>query len=371
MTIKFIDLRAQYLSIKEEIDEAVHRVLDSGFYLQGDELGAFEEEFAAYCGVRFGAGVNSGTTAIQLALTACGVGDGDKVATVANISAPTVAAIHSAGAKTILVDVAQDTNNMDPVHLRKVLIEHSGEQRIKAVIPVHLYGFPADIEKISRLCSDFDAVLIEDACQAHGAEYMGKRVGGFGCAGCFSFYPTKNLGAYGDSGMVVSNDHSLIERIKTLRCYGEKSKYFNTLHGINGRMEEIHAAVLRVKLRYLDRWNKKRQHLAGIYSGNLDGSGLQLPPVSRDDFRGVYHLYAIKSVRRDELQKKLAGKEIETSIHYPRPIHHQPAFRHLQYREGDLPHSESCCREVLSLPLYPELTEEKVEYVCNSILECL
>jgi dTDP-4-amino-4,6-dideoxygalactose transaminase len=368
--IPFMNLNAQYKSIKDEIDEAVVKVLESGWYIHGEELEAFEQEFSSYCDVRFAAGVSSGTTAIQLALIACGVKSGDMVATVANVSAPTVAAIRAAGAKPVLVDICPVSYNMDPDNLQKTFAQHP-HKNIKAVIPVHLYGNPAQMDRINNICREYGAKVIEDACQAHGALYQNKKTGGLGHAGCFSFYPTKNLGAFGDAGMVVSDDPSLIEKVKSLRNYGEQSKYCNTAEGINGRMEELQAAVLRVKLRHLDHWNNSRQLLASTYSDRLAGSGLQLPQVLPGGCRQVFHLYVVKSSKRDELKEKLALRGIATSIHYPCPIHFQPAYVNLGYSEGSLPHTELCCKEVLSIPLYPEMDLEQAALISDSILDCL
>ncbi|MBI2838457.1 MAG: DegT/DnrJ/EryC1/StrS family aminotransferase [Acidobacteria bacterium] len=341
-------------------------VLRSGRFILGEEVAAFEREFAAYCGTAHGVGVASGTEALQLALMACGLRPLDSVITVANVSAPTAAAIVSAGARPVFVDVDLDTHTMDPRKLEEYLRRGGGPGGVSAVIPVHLYGQPADMDPILHVAREHGLRVIEDACQAHGTEYKGRRVGSIGDAGCFSFYPTKNLGAYGDGGMVVTNDDAVAAELRMLRSYGETVKYRNSMHGINSRLDEIQAAVLRVKLRHLDRWNSVRHFHATLYSGRLKGLDLETP-VERRDASHIYHLYVVRTAKRESLQVWLGERGIGTSIHYPLPLHLQQAYEELGYRKGDLPVTERCCHEVLSLPMYPELSGEAIEYVCDAI----
>ncbi len=370
MRIPFLSLAGQYQAIKPEIDEAVQRVLSRGWYILGEELAAFEQEFAAYCGVRHAVGVGSGTEALHLGLLACGIGAGDQVITVANISAPTVAAICFAHAIPVFVDVDPATCNLDPRKLREYLESRPDTGQVKAVIPVHLYGHPAELDPILEIAAEFGLKVIEDACQAHGALYRGRKAGSIGAAGCFSFYPTKNLGAYGDAGMLVSDDPELAGRVRMLRNYGETAKYDNLLRGFNSRLDEIQAAILRVKLGHLDRWNDRRRELAAIYDEMLAGLPLELP-AEREDCRHCYHLYTIRTGDREAMRARLAERGIGTSVHYPRPIHFQPAYRDLGFGPGDLPVTEASTSQVLSLPLYPELEQSQVEYVCEALRDSL
>lgn len=366
--VPFVDLALQYQSIREEIDEAMARVLRSGWFILGAEVDAFERELAAYCGAPFAVGVGSGTDALELALRACGVASGDEVITVANVSAPTVAAIVSANARPVLVDVQPGTYNMDPVKLQEHLTRPRAGSRAKAVVPVHLYGHPADMDPILDVARRHGLKVIEDACQAHGAEYRGRKVGAIGDATCFSFYPTKNLGAYGDGGMVVTREEAVATRVRMLRSYGEREKYRNAFDGTNSRLDEIQAAVLRVKLRHLDEWNARRRLHAAHYAELLRDSAVDAP-IEQNGATHVYHLYVVRTSRRDDLRAFLRGKGIATGVHYPIPIHRQEAYRSLGYASGDLPETERACREVLSLPLFPELTGEAIEHVCATIRE--
>ncbi|MEW6380871.1 MAG: DegT/DnrJ/EryC1/StrS family aminotransferase [bacterium] len=368
MRIPFFELNQQYLSIQEEIDQAVARVLKSGWYILGKELEAFETEFAAYCQAGSCVGVASGTDAIRLALTACGVGAGDEVITVPNTAVPTVVAIVLAGARPVLIDIDPETFTMDPEKLKAYLEAQTPPLKAKAVIPVHLYGQAADMGPILETARLYGLRVIEDACQAHGAEYCGARVGTLGDAGCFSFYPTKNLGGYGDGGMVAVNDDRLAVQLRMLRNYGEEKKYYNTVHGCNSRLDELQAAILRVKLRHLDAWNNRRRSLAGLYRTLLSDTGLTLP-VEAPCARHVYHLYVVRSPERERLRQRLADNGIFTSIHYPLPVHYQKAYQWLGYTRGDFPVSERFSSEILSLPLYPELTDEHIEYICRIIRE--
>jgi dTDP-4-amino-4,6-dideoxygalactose transaminase len=368
MRIPFVDLPGQYRALKEELDGAMAGVLNRGRFVLGEEVASFEEEFAAYCGARHAVAVGSGTEALHLSLLALGVGPGDEVVTVPNISAPTVSAISFTGARPAFVEIDPETYNMDTGRLGEFLANGASEN-VKAVIPVHLYGHPADMDPILGLAQSRGLKVVEDACQAHGAMYRGRKAGSIGDAGCFSFYPTKNLGAYGDGGIVVTEDGETAERLRMLRNYGERGKYDNLIKGFNSRLDELQAAVLRVKLRHLDEQNDVRRRLAGLYGGLLDRSVLS-PPVEKQYAGHVYHLYVARVPEaRDRLREWLAGKGVETGIHYPRAVHLQPAYEELGYVKGDFQHSEKASAEVLSLPMYPELKEEQVEHVCRAVGE--
>jgi dTDP-4-amino-4,6-dideoxygalactose transaminase len=361
MQIPFFDLSSQYRIIREETERAIARTLESGWYILGQELEAFEREFAAYCGVRHAVGVSSGTEALHLALRACGIQAGDTVITVPNTAVPTVCAIASANARPAFVDIDPKTFNLDPEPLRSFLKAQRPPSRAKAVIPVHLYGHPADMRPILEIAEEFGLQVIEDCAQAHGTEYAGLKAGGLGAAGCFSFYPTKNLGAYGDAGMVVTNDDRVADQVRMLRNYGEEAKYRNRIQGYNSRLDEIQAAVLRTKLKHLDEWVAARRSRASLYGQLLAQAPVALP-AEACWARHAFHLYVVRSPSRDRLQQYLRDKGVGTSIHYPMPIHYQEAYRDLGYGRGDFPHAERACREILSLPLFPELTEEAIRY---------
>jgi dTDP-4-amino-4,6-dideoxygalactose transaminase len=367
--VPFIDLTRQYRRIEEEILSAQRRVLEKGHFILGEEVSVFEEEFSHYCGVQFGVGVNSGTDALRLALKAAGIGEGDEVITVAHSFIASALAISMNGGKPLFIDIDPETYTMDPNALEKILKQRKkrgGIQRIKAILPVHLYGHPADMGAIMEIANRYHLYVIEDACQAHGAEYQGRKVGTFGLLGCFSFYPTKNLGAYGDGGMIITNEKKLYERLRLLRCYGEKKKYQHILKGENSRLDEIQAAILRVKSKYLDQWNWEKRRKAFIYKRMLENTEVCCP-VEEEEAHHVYHLFVIRSRKRDSLQAFLKEKEIETLIHYPIPIHLQKAYQELRYRKGDLPVTERCAREVLSLPLFSGMTNEEIEEVGHAI----
>lgn len=367
--VPFIDLTRQYKAIEEEILSATKRVFEKGRFILGEEVSTFEEEFARYCGVRYGVGVNSGTDALYLALRAAGIGKGDEVITVANSFIASALAISFTGAKPIFVDIEPETFNLDPnalEHLLKRQRTTGKKQRIKAILPVHLYGHPAEMGAIMEIADRYDLHVIEDACQGHGAEYKGKKAGSFGAMGCFSFYPTKNLGGSGDGGMVITDDKKLYEKLRLLRCYGEKKKYKHILQGGNSRLDEIQAAILRVKLRYLDQWNDQRRRKASIYKKKLEGSGV-VCPVEKEGSHHVYHLFVIRSKRRNGLQASLKERGINTLIHYPIPIHLQKAFVEWGYQRGDLPVTERFSKQVLSLPFFPELTESEMDEVAGAI----
>lgn len=367
--VPFLDLQRQYRRIKEEILDATKKVYDKGVFILGEEVSTFEKEFARYCGVRYGVGVGSGTDALYLALRAAGIGEGDEVITVANSFIATALAVSFVGAKPLFVDIDPETYTIDPNALERLVKDRmmkKAHRRIKAIVPVHLYGHPAQMDAIIDIAKRYDLIVIEDACQAHGAEYRGKKVGSFGLAGCFSFYPTKNVGGYGDGGMVVTDDGDIYAKLRLLRCYGEAQKYHHIMKGGNSRLDELQAAILRVKLRYLDQWNNERRERALRYSKLFEEAGITCP-AEKEDARHVYHLYVIRTAQRDALQRFLHHKGIGTLIHYPLPIHLQEAYGELPYREGDLPMSEGACREVLSLPCFPEMTEREIEEVAGAV----
>ncbi|HKS09128.1 MAG TPA: DegT/DnrJ/EryC1/StrS family aminotransferase [Pyrinomonadaceae bacterium] len=349
---------AQYESHRDEIEAAIKRVLESGRYILGDEVSAFEREFADYVGVREAIGVGSGTEALHLALVACGVGAGDEVITVAHTAVATVAAIELTGATPIFVDIEPDYFTLNPDQLEDAITS-----RTKAVIPVHLYGQPADLEAIITIAKQHGIKVIEDCAQAHGATYRDRRVGSWGDAACFSFYPTKNLGAIGDGGAVVTNDAALAEKVRSLREYGWSSER-NVSHasGWNSRLDELQAAILRVKLRFLDSDNERRREIAALYDALLRDSDLILP-LRREDATHVFHLYVVSSRERDELLARLREEGVGALVHYPVPVHLQPAYSGKNIYADRLTNTERISREILSLPIYPELTKEEIERV--------
>ncbi len=353
--------KANYLAHKDEIDAAVARVLDSGWYIRGQEVTAFENEFAAYIGVRFAIGVGSGTEALHLALRACGIGGGDEVITVSHTAVAGVAAIELCGATPVLVDIDLNTFTIDPNR-----IESAITQRTRAVIPVHLYGHPADMESIMSVAHRYELRVIEDCAQSHGAVYKGQTTGAWGDIAAFSFYPTKNLGTIGDGGMVVTNDPELAEQVRLLQEYGWRQRYISELPGLNSRLDELQAAILRVKLRYLDEENQKRQALAKIYYGVLSATSLTLPACVLKASH-IYHQYVVRSEHRESLREFLRKRGISTLIHYPVPIHHQPAYQGRVRRAGSMVNTEMVAEEIISLPMYPELTSEQVHQVAEAI----
>ncbi len=359
--IQPVDLKRQYASIKGEVDAAVARVLEGGWYILGEQVAAFESEFASRCGVAHAVGVGSGTAALHLALAACGVGPGDEVITVSHTATATVAAIELAGARPVLVDIDPMCYTLDPDRLEAVITP-----RTRAVIPVHLYGCPADLGPIMEIAHQHNLFVVEDCAQAHGAGYRGRPVGSWGHLATFSFYPTKNLGACGDGGIVITNDQGLAGQVRLLRQYGWRERYVSSLKGLNSRLDELQAAILRVKLRHLDGWNDRRRLLACLYNERLAGSGI-VTPREPEYATHVYHLYVVRHPRRDELQAFLRQKGIGSLIHYPVPVHLQPAYRDLGQKAGSLPATEAAAREVLSLPLYPELREEEVVTVADAV----
>ena len=361
LNVPFLDLQAAYLELKGELDEAVARVLASGWYLLGSELDAFESEFAAYVGVKHCVGVGNGLDALHLSLRALEIGPGDEVLVPSNTYIATWLAVSYAGATPVPVEPDPRSYNLDPSRLEAALTE-----RTKAIVPVHLYGQPADMDPILDFAALHGLKVLEDAAQAHGARYKGRRVGALGDAAGWSFYPGKNLGALGDGGAVTTNDSDLAERVRVLRNYGSKVKYINEMPGFNSRLDELQAAVLRVKLRYLDAWNKRRQKVAAHYLGALPGAAIELPSVSAwaDP---VWHLFVVRSPERDLLQERLRERGVSTLVHYPIPPHLQGAYRDMKRPEGSFPKSEQLHQQVLSLPIGPHLSDEQVEVVVSSL----
>ena len=355
------DPRRQYLAHKSEIDSAIAGVLNSGRYILGEEVKAFESEFAAYIGAKYGIGVGSGTDALHLALAACEIGTGDEVITVSHTAVATVAAIEQAGANPVFVDIESDFFTMDP---RK--IETAVTSKTKAIIPVHLYGQPVDLDPILEIAGKYGLRVIEDCAQAHGAAYKDKRVGSHGDLACFSFYPTKNLGALGDGGMVVTGQPELAQRLRLLREYGWAERYISRFPGWNSRLDEVQAAILRVKLRYLDRDNTARVSIAAVYRDGLNDLDMTLP-ACRQAASHVYHLYVIRTPRRDALKQHLKDHEISALIHYPVPVHLQPAYRGRLTGNNDLVETERAAHEVLSIPIYPEFEKTQVQTVLEGI----
>lgn len=361
MTVPFLDLKQQYAAIREEVLAAVGSVFDSTQFVLGKEVSAFEEEFAHYCGVRYCVGVNSGTSALHLALLAVGVGPGDEVITVPCTFVATVAAVLYTGARPVFVDVDPVSYTMDP---RK--IEDAITPRTKVILPVHLYGNPADMDPILAIARRHGIAVIEDAAQAHGAEYRGRRCASMGDLGCFSFYPGKNLGAYGEGGLVATDKPELARTVRMLRDWGAEKKYEHVLKGFNYRMEAVQGAILRVKLRYLESWTEARRARAGAYNRLLAGTGLILPAVA-DGSRHVHHIYAVLTDHRRELIEWLGSQGVQTGIHYPYPVHLLPAYADLGYAAGQFPVSERIAGQELSLPMFPELTGEQIEAVAAAV----
>ena len=360
--IPFVDLKSQYLSIKPEVDAAIQGILDTCAFTLGPEVVAFEKEFAAYSSADIGVAVNTGTSALHLALLAAGVGRGDEVITVPFTFVATVSAIDYTGATPVFVDIDPVTFTMDVTQLEAAITD-----KTKAIIPVSLYGQPADMGPLLEIAKRRGLAVIEDACQAHGAEYNGQRSGSLADMTCFSFYPGKNLGAYGEGGMVVTNNPEYARTIRMLRDWGAEKKYHHVLKGYNFRMEGMQGAVLRVKLRYLEGWTEARRTAAAHYDRLFEGTGVVAPKAAAYA-RHVYHIYAIRTKHRQAWQEALLAQGIQSGIHYPTPVHLLPAFADLGYKAGRFPHSEQAANEVLSLPMFPELTAAQREEVARAVV---
>jgi len=373
MKVPFVDLNAQYRQIKEEIKISFDKLFKKSDFISGDAVRKFEQEFARYCGVKYALGLNSGTDALFLGLLGLGIREKDEVIVPAFTYIATALAVSMCGAKPIFVDIDEETYNIDPLKIEKVITK-----KTKAIIPVHLYGQAADMQSIIRIAKKYNLKVIEDAAQAHGAEYKLKiqnsklktmRVGSIGDVGCFSFYPTKNLGAFGDGGIVVTNDKKVYNRLILLRDYGRKDRYEHIIKGYNSRLDSIQAIILSAKLRYLDRWNKKRQNNAKIYNEQLKGrKGIVTPRVSNYSTH-VYHIYGVRVRNRNVVYDKLRKKGIGALIHYPIPLHLQKAYKELKYRRGDFPVAEKIAGQIISLPMHPYLKSGQIKIVTNKLKE--
>ena len=397
MHVPFLDLKTQYKQIESEVVPAVTEAMSAGMFIGGHHVTGFEAEFAIFCESKYCIGVGSGTDALRFVLMSAGVGPGDAVITAPNTFIATTEAISQVGAIPVFVDVDPKTHTLDPIKLEQLLNERypqfnklnkpnkqinkstnrlkpqaSGlKPRPKAIIPIHLYGQPADMDPILEIARQYDLVVIEDACQAHGASYKKRKAGSLSTAGCFSFYPGKNLGAFGEAGAVVTQDEEMAQKIRIIRDHGQAQKYFHDIEGYNGRLDAIQAAVLRIKLKRLQGWNRSRRNNAALYTERLqDVPGITLP-VEAEFAESVYHLYVILADNRDGLQKFLSEKGIATGLHYPLPLHLQKAYARLGHKKGDFPIAEHTAECLLSLPMYPELTEQQIDYVCSSIKEFL
>jgi dTDP-4-amino-4,6-dideoxygalactose transaminase len=360
MHVPFVDLPAQHARLSAEIQTAVQQVCERGDFIQGAAVERFEAEFASFVGTRHAIGVGTGLAAIELALRGFGIGPGDDVIAPANTFIATVLAIAATGARPVLVDMDRESYTIDPAALAAAVT-----YRTRAIVPVHLYGRPVDLDAVLAVATRHNLVVIEDAAQAHGARYKGKRIGGFGHAAAFSFYPSKNLGAYGDGGMIVTNDDRVAAKLRLLSNYGQRAKNDHAIAGTNSRLDTLQAAVLRVKLPHLDGWNAARRRHADAFTSKLSGCvHTPAPPMDADH---IYHLYVIETDRRDELQRTLHARGIHTGIHYPVPVHLQQACAHLGHRRGAFPVTEAAAARILSLPMYPELTDVQVDYVASAV----
>jgi dTDP-4-amino-4,6-dideoxygalactose transaminase len=362
MRIPLVDLKKQYQGIKEEVLEEISQALDGMQLFLGKNVQVLESEFAAYCGTNYAIGVGSGTDALYIALRACGIGSGDEVITVSHTFIATAEAIIMTGARPVFVDIDSETYTMDPSQIENKINVHT-----KAILPVHLYGHPAKMDPILELARAYRLKVIEDACQAHGSEYKGRRAGSLGDVGCFSFYFTKNLGGYGEGGIITTSDPDIAEKCRMLRDHGSDAKYKHAMIGVNGRLDEIQAAVLKVKLPHLNEWNEKRRNIAQIYDAGLPLSLIK--PQEMPWAQHVYHLYVVRVSDRNKLQTWLETRGVSTGMHYPVPIHLQKAWQ--QYLGGiySLPNTEKISGEILSLPIYPELGQDEVNYICECIQE--
>jgi len=373
--IKFLDLTFQYKSIKKEIDAAIKRVLESGHFIGGEEVENFEKEIAKFCGIRYAIGVNSGTDALFLSLKALGVGPRDEVITTPFTFIATAEVIANCGAKPVFVDIDPKTFNIDPRKIEEYLKSNiqypKSKTKIKAILPVHFFGQMADMSEIMRIAKKYKLFVIEDAAQAIGAEYKGKKAGAIGDLGCLSFFPSKNLGAYGDGGMVVTNNKKLSEKIRMMRNHGSspKEKYLNLVLGTNSRLDSLQAAILRIKLKYLPKWSRERANKAFYYNNGLKEVGDIITPIIDSNKTHIFHQYTLRTKYRDQLRKYLKEKGIPTMIYYPLPLHLQPALKYLGYKLGDFPEAEKAAKEVLSLPVHSELKRKEQDQIIQKIKE--
>ena len=377
MNVPFVDLKAQHQQIKNEIMKVVEKAVSNAHFIGGENVAKFEEEFAAFCDSDYAIGVNSGTDALRFALLAAGIQPGDEVITQPNTFIATTESISQVGAKIVFVDIADATDLIDIELLQKTIeerLENGG--KLKAIVPVHLYGFTAHMDAINELAEKYNLLVIEDACQAHGALYSGKdgkshKAGSLGIAGCFSFYPGKNMGACGEGGAVVTSDSAIAEKIKMIRDHGQSKKYYHEMEGYNGRLDAIQAGILRIKLQHIKNWNDSRRANAAKYNELLSKINGVSVPTDPEWSRGVYHLYVIRVAERENVQKKLAERGIASGLHYPIPLHLQDAYKHLGYKKGDFPVTENHADTLLSLPMFPELTSEQIQFVADSLKEII
>ena len=364
INVPFFNAKREHAALHRQILEALERVCESGQFILGDEVAAFEREFSSYVGAKYGISVNSGSDALFLTLKALGITNDCEVITVSHTFISTADAIVRCGATPVFVDVEPDTYCLNTAKIEEKITE-----RTKAILPVHLYGHPADLHEVVKLAEQYGLLVVEDGCQAHGTEYKGKKVGSFGNAGCFSFYPTKNLGGYGDGGLVTTNDCSLAQKVELLRNYGQSRKYCHNVVGINSRLDEVQAAILRVKLARLDEWNEIRRRLAALYKETLERTDVVLPR-EKTYAKHVYHLFVIQVADRDKTQRLLQKKGIQTQIHYPIPVHKQKAYAAFE-RSKDLGMTETICKNILSLPLYPSLTTDEATLIARSTSDAI
>jgi dTDP-4-amino-4,6-dideoxygalactose transaminase len=364
MHVPFVDLKAQHRPLAAEIEAAVHAVFERGDFIMGAAVEQFEAEYAALVGTRHAISVGTGLAAIELALRAFGVGPGDEVITAANTFIATVLAISAVGATPVFADIDRDTYTIDPAAIAAAV-----GPRTRAIVPVHLYGQPVDLDGVMAVAARHNLLVVEDAAQAHGARYGSQRAGSFGNAAAFSFYPSKNLGAYGDAGMIVTNDDAAAAKLRLLHNYGQRVKYYHSVFGTNSRLDTVQAAVLRVKLPHLEAWNAARRRHAAAYSARLPKS--VHTPAEAAKAEHIYHLYVIETANRDRLQQRLRARQIDTGIHYPVPAHLQEACVPLGYKAGDFPVTEAAAARILSLPMYPELTGEQIDYVIEGVADAL
>lgn len=366
MEVQFVDFSEQYEIIKDEIDVGLKRVFKAGNFILGKEEKDFESEFARYCEAKFAVGVNSGTDALYLAIAACDIKEGDEVILPTFTFIATALCVSYAGAKPVFVDIEPQTYNIDPKSLEKAITK-----KTKAIIPVHIYGQAANMDEIRKIAKAHNLKVIEDAAQAHGARYKGKRIGSLGDVACFSFYPTKGLGAFGDGGMIVTSDDKIYEKCLMLRDYGRQGRYEHKIKGYNSRLDTVQAVVLSAKLKHLDRWNGMRAKKAEEYRAALQGvKGVSTPAAKPDRFH-VYQTYAVRLKNRDEVCEGLREKGVSVLIHYPIPLHLQEAYRELGHQRGDFPVSETVASEILSLPMFPHITKKQINYVCKNLKELI
>lgn len=358
-----VDLKRQYLKIKTEIDNAIQEVLDSTQFILGKKVQVFEKNASEYLGVKYAVGVANGTDALQIAMMALGIGKDDEVITTPFTFVATTETIVMLGAKPVYVDIDPLTYNINPEKIKEKITP-----KTKAILPVHLYGNPAEMDEILKIAKEHNLYVIEDSAQAFGSEYKGRKVCTFGDVACISFFPSKNLGCYGDGGMVVTNNDEIHEKVRMIASHGSKVRYVHETLGMNSRLDALQAAILNVKIKYIDEWNEKRAQFAKLYSEKLSSVPQVKTPTQKDYAKHIYHQYTIRVEKRDELQKYLASKNIPTAIHYPIPLHLQPAFKGFA-GEGSLPEAEKAAKEVLSLPMHPDLLDEEIEYITNSIKE--